>query len=128
MTPSWLQPASSGKVTLSTLTPPSDEAIGDENAWVRAVSSDVPFSMTASLSAIDELGSNRVWYAWVTSAEASEAPVVVGEDGIVVVGSGTGGIVTGGGGVAPPEVTMTGATGGPVGATAVIPDASLLFG
>ena len=64
----------------STLAPPAFEANPDDKASLSVVSSEAPFSSTATLSATVALGSKSVWKAWVICPEA-----VPGAGGIVGV-------------------------------------------
>src|SRR5580698_8459645 len=103
--PTWLHPVSSGKLMSSTLAPVAFEANDDDNALLSAVSSEEPFSRTATLSDSDAFGSKSVWNAWVICPESVDGAGgivgIVGDVGDVVVGD-VGDVVVGD--VAPPPL------------------------
>jgi len=115
------------------LAPVADALSDDEKAMLKALWTDEPSWMTATLSAIEALGSNRVSNAWVTAALSEEVSVVgvdgrdvVGVDGRDVVGAGP--TIVGGGTVSVVAlVAITGEMGVPAGALEAIPLGALSF-
>ena len=71
-----MQPELSGNEMSSTLAPVADALSDDEKAMLNALWMDAPSWMTATLSAIEALGSNSVSKAWVIAALSEEASVV----------------------------------------------------